>query len=212
MEHASVAAFARFALELLALGAPAELVSDAQRAMGDEIEHAKLCFGLASRYARRTVAPGALSIDGALAGRSRREIIRTAIREACIGETLAAIEAAEAAANAADPSVRAVLERITVDEGRHAELGWRFLRHCLEQATVVERLELHADLIEALVEQSGRPAASAEQLSSQDLTLTDHGVLPQRTRNELRQAALEHVIAPLINALVEHEAVARRAA
>ena len=37
MEHASVAAFARFALELMALGAPAELLRSTQGAMADEI-------------------------------------------------------------------------------------------------------------------------------------------------------------------------------
>ena len=42
MEHASVAAFARFVLELMAASAPAELVSAAQRALADEIEHARL--------------------------------------------------------------------------------------------------------------------------------------------------------------------------
>jgi hypothetical protein len=47
MEHASVAAFARFTLDLLALGAPADLVQSAQQALGDEIAHAELCFGLA---------------------------------------------------------------------------------------------------------------------------------------------------------------------
>src|SRR5688572_10054793 len=61
-EHASVAAFARFALQLLALGAPADLVASAQAAMADEIEHARLCFGLAWRYRGRSVGPSALPI------------------------------------------------------------------------------------------------------------------------------------------------------
>src|SRR5262245_889099 len=42
MEHASIASFARFTLELLAVGAPAELVADSQRASLDEIEHARM--------------------------------------------------------------------------------------------------------------------------------------------------------------------------
>lgn len=51
MEHASIAAFSRFVLELLSLGAPADLVRDAGRAMSDEIAHAEACFALASAYA-----------------------------------------------------------------------------------------------------------------------------------------------------------------
>ena len=47
-EHASVASFARFTLQLLHLGAPADLVADAQQAALDEVRHARLCFGVAS--------------------------------------------------------------------------------------------------------------------------------------------------------------------
>jgi hypothetical protein len=60
MEHASVAAFARFVLQLLSIGAPASLVASATAALGDETEHARLCFGIASAYAGRSIGPGAL--------------------------------------------------------------------------------------------------------------------------------------------------------
>src|SRR5262249_20121002 len=68
MEHASVAAIARFVLQLLALGAPASLVSAAQQAMADEILHARLCFGLAAGYGGAPQGPSALPLAGALAG------------------------------------------------------------------------------------------------------------------------------------------------
>lgn len=67
-EHASIASFARFTLDLLALGAPASMVRDAQRAMLDEIEHARLCFGLASRFGATAWGPGALDVEGSRAG------------------------------------------------------------------------------------------------------------------------------------------------
>src|SRR5262249_8003152 len=50
MEHASIAAFARFTLQLLAVGAPPDLVMAAQRAMADETNHAQLAFALAAAY------------------------------------------------------------------------------------------------------------------------------------------------------------------
>src|SRR6185437_10769514 len=40
-EHASIASFGRFALELMAVGAPADLVAAAHRAALDEVEHAR---------------------------------------------------------------------------------------------------------------------------------------------------------------------------
>ena len=45
-EHASIASFARFTLQLLALGAPSGLVSRSIAAMADEVRHARFGFGL----------------------------------------------------------------------------------------------------------------------------------------------------------------------
>jgi hypothetical protein len=71
MEHASVASFARFALQLVAVGAPPQLLVDTQQAIRDEIEHARLCFGLASAYAGRKLGPGPLGADGSRRRRRR---------------------------------------------------------------------------------------------------------------------------------------------
>ncbi|MGH7434479.1 MAG: ferritin-like domain-containing protein, partial [Polyangiaceae bacterium] len=104
MEHASIAAFARFTLHLLSLGAPAELVTLSQQAMGDETEHARLAYGLASSYADLPLGPGALAIHGSLDASTTDEIVATLLREGCIGETLAAIEARDALEHDLDPA------------------------------------------------------------------------------------------------------------
>ncbi len=124
-EHASVASFARFALELLALGAPADLVRRAQAAMRDEIRHAELCFGVATALDGEAVGPGPLAIDGSLAGRSDAATILSAvIAEGCVGETLSALIALAARDAATDPGVKAALAEIAADELAHAELAW----------------------------------------------------------------------------------------
>ncbi|HEU4537511.1 MAG TPA: hypothetical protein VFS00_25505, partial [Polyangiaceae bacterium] len=64
LEHASVASFARFTLELLALGAPPALVAEAQRAGLDEVAHAEVAYALASAYAGRRFGPGPLDLAG----------------------------------------------------------------------------------------------------------------------------------------------------
>src|SRR5262249_48182366 len=51
LEHASIAAFSRFLLELLAFGAPAELCAETISALADERRHAEICFALASHFA-----------------------------------------------------------------------------------------------------------------------------------------------------------------
>ena len=137
LEHASVAAFAQFVLQLLAVGAPPTLVLAAQQALADEVEHARLCFGLASLYAGAGVGPGPLAIAGVGASVDLAALTDAVIREACVGETLAAFEAREAAAQAEDPAVRATLEKIAADETRHAELGWRFVQWAVTDADAV---------------------------------------------------------------------------
>ncbi len=67
MEHASVAAFSRFSLQLMALGAPSDLLQKSHEAAADEIRHARDAFALASHYAGRPVGPGVLPMEGALA-------------------------------------------------------------------------------------------------------------------------------------------------
>ena len=51
MEHASVASFARFTLDLMTFGAPPELLALAQQAAADEVRHAQLAFAVASSLA-----------------------------------------------------------------------------------------------------------------------------------------------------------------
>ncbi len=132
MEHASVASFARFSLELIAHGAPPALLAAAHAAAADEVRHAQVALALASTFAGQPLAPGALpqAVQG-----SARDLVELAVstaREACIGETLSVVLAAEQLRRATDPAVRKALAGIIQDETRHAGLGWDTLRWLLE--------------------------------------------------------------------------------
>jgi hypothetical protein len=144
MEHASIAAFARFNLQLLSLGAPPQLVEDCTSAMADETAHTRLCFEVASAYAGHAIGPGPLDIDGSLAVTSLTEVVDLVIVEGCFGETRAALEALEAADAETDPVIRAAYAQIARDEERHAALAFRFLRWALtlEPEAVAARLAL----------------------------------------------------------------------
>lgn len=128
-EHASVASFARFVLDLLAIGAPAELVHLAQAAMHEEIVHTELAFGLASAYLDRPVGPGPLA--GSDGPRTLERIVGDAIVEGCIGEAIAAAVAFAESEAEPDPVVRDVLRTIADDERGHAQLAWRFVAWAL---------------------------------------------------------------------------------
>ncbi len=133
MEHASIASFARFTLELLAIGAPADLVWASQQAGLDETGHAKACFGIASRLTGRKLGPGPLDVEGAVASNDLAAIIAGTVKEGCVGETLSALLAEARAERADDPEIRQVLTTISEEEARHAELAWRFLGWAIER-------------------------------------------------------------------------------
>lgn len=124
-EHASVASFARFALSLLSFGAPRQLVEEAQRAGLDEIAHARGAFGLASAYAGHAVGPGKLDLTGLTMPASLAELALETFVDGCVNETIAVVQAAERLAQARDPAVIDVLEKVVEDESRHAELAFR---------------------------------------------------------------------------------------
>jgi hypothetical protein len=131
-EHASVASFARFVLELLSVGAPHDLVAAATQAGLDEVEHARLCFELASAAdGGRALGPGPLLLDSIEPRRGLAAIAAAVAEEACCGETFAALAAERASKCCADARTAGVLERIADDEARHAELGWRFVAWAL---------------------------------------------------------------------------------
>lgn len=127
MEHASIASFARFTLDLLQFGAPSLLVELAQRAGLDEIEHARKCFGLAARYGACESGPGPLLAADVRVSASLFHAACAAFEEGCIGETLAALQARAALELATDVEVRHTLAQIAEQEAAHAELAWRFV-------------------------------------------------------------------------------------
>jgi hypothetical protein len=154
LEHASIAAFARFSLQLLALGAPPGLIEDCTRALADETAHTRLCFELASAYAGHAISPGPLDVAGSLAVTTLPDIVDLVILEGCFGETNAALEALEAAALATDPVIRAAYARIAEDEQRHAALAFRFVRWALEREPRAVRQRILAARRSALFQHS----------------------------------------------------------
>jgi hypothetical protein len=194
MEHASIAAFARFALQLLSLGAPAELVEQAIEALADETRHARACFAVASQYAGRPMGPGPLAIEGSLTATSLEEILVLTVREGCIGETLAAIETLEASKHARDPVLRGLLRRISADETRHAQLAWRFVAWALAKLPP-EAPERECVAVELERE---RPSAAVPEsaLDAESQRLLAHGIIPEPLSAALRSAVREEILRP----------------
>jgi hypothetical protein len=187
MEHASIAAFARFTLELVALGAPAELVSASVSAMSDETAHTRLCTELANRYSETAFSPGALDVTDALSQPDLLAVVDRAVIEGIFGETSSALEAAWARDAAEDEAVRHALTTIAEDESRHAALAVRFIAWAAK----------HDERVLPLVERRFREAQSAaarEGAPGSTPFAAEHGVLDAATRHAARRAMLHEVL------------------
>jgi hypothetical protein len=191
-EHASVAAFGRFALALLRHGAPADLVAAAHEAALDEVTHARLCFALASAYAGEPIAPGpfpfgtSVEVDESLAALAVGTVI-----EGCVAETISACVAAEQLAHAVDPAVRAALARIATDEARHAELAFRTIAWALHAGGSDVRAAVRAAFDGAC--EGGRPTHERE--TTTESTLGAHGRLSAASEARVRATTLHEVVA-----------------
>jgi hypothetical protein len=204
LEHASVASFARFTLQLMALGAPSWLVEASQQASLDEVRHARDCFALASRYADAPLGPTQLPLHGALVETSLADAVAATIIEGCIGETIASAMAAEQLHHACDPQARATLERIVEDEARHAELAWTFVRWAMETggATIANVVRETFDAQRAHVEATLAKGAPPSTIATDDeARWHHHGRLLPRESSAVTRAALDEVILPCAEAL-----------
>jgi len=197
-EHASVAAFARFTLLLLSVGAPPELIVASQRASLDEVQHARACFALARRYGSHALGPADLKVADSLTRVSLAELAALTVAEGCVGETLGALLAAEQLEKASDVAVMKILRRIARDEARHAELAWKFLAWALGKGgAAVER---------ATVDAFERAAGELERMKVVDYGVDvalwhAHGRITCAEARELSRSGFEQVVSPCLAAL-----------
>jgi hypothetical protein len=138
-EHASIAAFARLALDLIAAGAPPHLLEACLGAALEEVRHARGAWSLASAYAGLPRGPGPIPEVATAPGGLSRLVTETVI-DGCLGEGLAAACAREAAAEASDPVLGEHLSTVARDEHGHAELAWDVLAFCLARGGAEARL------------------------------------------------------------------------
>ncbi|MEZ4307178.1 MAG: ferritin-like domain-containing protein [Polyangiaceae bacterium] len=199
LEHASIASFARFSLELLALGAPPDLLMASQQAAADEIAHARIAFALASAYEGKAIGPAPLDVSGVKPATSIASIVSALVEEACVGETLGAAEARALAGFVDDPALAAAYDRIAEDEGRHAELGWSTLAWLLRGATRDLRRIASDAFDRAVARMSVDPQLSYE------VVAPEHGLLSPAMLGALRRQALREIVEPCARALLDSD-------
>jgi hypothetical protein len=118
-EAASVPAFLTLARELEAHGAPRPLCERARRAAAEEVAHARMMGRIATRRGAAVPQPIVVPLEP----RTLEAIAVENAVEGCVRETWAALEASHQATHAQAPDLRAVMQRIAIDETHHAELA-----------------------------------------------------------------------------------------
>ncbi len=194
-EHAAVASFARFTMQLMSMGAPADLIAEATRAQGDEIRHALDCLTVASDLSEETLGLGQLNIEGALVGATDvSDILVDTIREACVNETVSAAQCQAAADEAQEPTIKAMLTQIAIDEQRHATLAWRTVRWILAE---------HPDLRDlaagTFVHAIAHPFVTSDDPGTD---LGAFGALSASQDQEVAASVVRQVIRPCMDALL----------
>lgn len=194
-EHASIASFARLSMQLMAIGAPPELLDAAHCAARDEIRHAKLSFAVASAYAGRGLGPGPLPIVAdALGPVDFVSVVRANVVDGCVGETVAAFEAEAQRDGVGHPALARCLDVIAEDEAKHAELAYQIVGWALAERPSEARDAVREGFAAGLARYrlTGEPAG----VEASEPWLAQHGLLDGTTRRLARARALREAIEP----------------
>src|SRR5262249_42878470 len=156
-----------------------------------EIEHARLTFAIASRYAEGPIGPGKLDLAGIAPSSDLATVAAACVRDGCLNETIASAIASAQASNAVAPEVRTTLQRIADDEARHAEFAWRFVRWALATGSAAVRTAVIAAFDAPVAITTADPTERVDVeawRANGRLTATEH--------SSVVRSVLEQIIAP----------------
>ena len=194
-EHASIASFNRFALELIKFGAPAELLQQAQMAAMDEIRHAQSAFAIANELLSENFQPNQMPIEGSLSP-NLVSFAAAVLEEAAIQETLAVLLAAEQARVSQEPMITQYLLEVVAEESRHSELAWATLRWCIEKGG--------DPIIALLKERTTRPIeVSTDNYPLQAILAL--GLPDRESVQRIVQKGIQQVILPSLQSLLQQK-------
>lgn len=202
LEHASVASFARFTLDLMSLGAPASLVRASLVAGVSEVRHAELCFDLAQELDGEIASPGPLAVEGAQAT-SKEDLTARLFHDGCVEETLGALELADRELATTEPRIATVLRRLVVDEMKHAALAWRALAWLCRDASCRDVLRRELAIVEARFE-------AMEEDGGGGIDRPELGEPRARDLRDGMRRAFAEVVRPSVARLLSRETVPAR--
>jgi hypothetical protein len=166
--------------------------------MLDETRHAQLAFSVASSFGGKATGPGPLPMQGNVLENDFERVVLNAVLEGCIGETVAALEAREAAQLACDQTLKALLATIADDEQRHAALAYEFVKWAVEKDPRLSPKIVA--MVESELGTAMHPSRTAPQNHADDW-MQAFGITSDARRAALRAGVLRQVVLPCVRAL-----------
>lgn len=207
-EYRSITGFATFSFDLIAAGAPVDLVAVCHRVCIDELRHTELAVRMVEVYGgTRPDLPRDISnlpADAKLTAVG--QACRSAILLSCLGETFACTELAMLRDRAVDPVVQGVLTIFLSDEIVHARIGWAYLAHAMKTADPKTKASV-ADAVPRYIEGIAanlfgtEEALAAVDVTNDDARLAAHGVCSMREEQDLYRQFVPDVFLPGLQAV-----------
>jgi len=130
-EHASIASFSRFSLDLISLAAPSFLIELVHQASLDEIRHSKIAFDLANMFLSamgdehehhgKCVNPAMIATHHINVDANCHRILTDLINGGCFNELVSALQSLTDAKNLKS---KQLLYSVAMDEVKHCSLAW----------------------------------------------------------------------------------------
>ena len=197
-----MASFARNTIQLLTLGSPSELLVASQQAGIDEINHAKISYDIASANTGLKLAPGPLDIQESMKKLDVMSVVRSIIREGCVGETLAAVEARVRGHVTDDPYIKTSLLQIAEEETNHAQLAWDTIEWVVGKNPDLRSFAKNVldDELERQMVNEQEISLSVEELAcvnpNEDMFPQKHGFLTPENVKKAREVGIRDIILP----------------
>jgi len=194
MEHASVAAFARFSMQLMSVGAPLPLLQASHQAAQDEVKHAGIAISFTNKFGRTNIALGDFPLTAEHFDFGNiSNIAKATALEGCIEETISALVTKMQAEGMADPIMQAALREVADEEVSHAVLAWRSVKWMMEKSPEIR------SAVSAVFSSWPRPEAVTSTPARS--VLEDVGILPVEKMEKLREIGWRDIVVPTATSL-----------
>ena len=193
MEHASVASFHQFALDLMRFGASPELLIRTNKAILDEVAHAKAAFAITEGLLGQPVSPSEFHMNIQPTVNVSDFATKVAL-EGAINETIAVVLASLQRAKCTDFAIQQFLSDVIREEAEHAELAWDTLRWLVTKGG-----QDVIDSLRRLLAIDYTPDVSAFPV----VGIPSHGLPSQTVAFAVLKNAYEHVVIPNLKLILE---------